>query len=233
MVRSRLTFVVVASLAALALTGCAPALPTAGPTASATVTPSATPTPTPIPTKPTLAQLVVSPDGLGYLVPAQPVPNEPAATAIMRYDPTNCVSPGGVAAGSPGAGAWIPNYPDADSALGSRMPFDVGPVDNSTAPIHAIEVWSAERTTAKHIGVGSTVAELTAAYGSSLTVDAADNSDVYVLRGSASELLFEVAKPDSGLPAAAIGTVVWMRIVPIDEAYLHIANTDAAGPCSI
>ncbi|HMH57657.1 MAG TPA: hypothetical protein VK537_00610 [Galbitalea sp.] len=173
------------------------------------------------------------PDGLGYLVPGQPVPNEPAATEIVAFDPTNCVSPGGVAAGSPGAGAWIPNYPDGASSLGIMQPFDVGPVDDASTPIYQVEIWSPELKTAKHIGVGSTVAQLTAAYGAELTVDRADNSDVYVLAGTGSELLFEVAKDASGLPAEWIGTVVWMRIVPLDMTYLHIANTDVAGPCSM
>lgn len=62
-------------------------------------------------------------------------------------------------------------------------------------------------------------------------MDRADNSDVYVLKGSQSELLFEVAKTDSGLAADEIGTVVWIRVVPLGSTYLHIANTDAAGFC--
>ncbi|HEY5231896.1 MAG TPA: hypothetical protein VIJ11_13520 [Galbitalea sp.] len=232
MIAFRCAVVLVA--AGLALSGCAPATTSAGPTSSATSTPSRshTPTASPTPTRPTLAQLVVSPNGLGYLVPGQPVPSEPAATAIVTYDPTSCVSAGGVAAGSPGAGAWIPAYPDGDSTLGSRAPFDVGPVDSPTTPIGEVEIWSPELRTAKHVGVGSTVAELTAAYGSGLTVDRADNSDVYVLGGTSSKLLFEVAKDASGLPSEAIGTVVWMRIVSASDTFLHIANTDAAGPCS-
>lgn len=227
-----MTVAVIAVAGALSLAGCAPAVHVAGPTPSASVTVS--PSPTPTPTRPALSELVVTPDGLGYLIAGQAVPAEPAAVAIVTYDATKCVAPAlGIAAGSPGAGAWIPSYSIGDTSLGSGLPFDVGPVLGPTDPIHQIEIWSPELQTAQHVGVGSTVVQLTAAYGSTLVVDTADNSDVYVLRGSRTELLFEVAKDASGLPADEIGTVVWMRIVPLDASYLHIANTDAAGACSV
>jgi hypothetical protein len=105
-------------------------------------------------------------------------------------------------------------------------------VANSTTPIYEVEIWSPELKMAGHIGVGSTVAQLIAAYRSELTVDRADNSDVYILAGTGSKLLVEVAKDASGMPSEQIGTFVWMRIDPIDDTSLHIANTDAAGPCS-
>jgi hypothetical protein len=216
---------------ALGLAGCAPATTAAAPSSTSTAPPSAVPTPAPA--KPTLAQLVVSPDGLGYLVAGEPVRNEPAAAAIVSYDPTKCVNTdGGLTVGSPGAGAWLSDYPDGDTWAGRGAPFDVGPVASETDPISEIEIWSPELKTVKHLGVGSTPAQLTAAYGAALSLDSADNSDVYILRGASTQLLFEVAKPDSGLPAAEIGTVVWMRIVPIEDTGLHIANTDVAGPCA-
>jgi hypothetical protein len=214
---------------ALALTGCAPTVShtDAGSTPTRTSTPSAPPTAS----KPTLSQLVVTPDGLSYLSPGVAVHAEPAALAIMTYDPTNCVGEE-IAAGSPGAGAWVPAYPNSITWAGAGKPFDVGPVNAPTDPIHEVEIWSPSLKTAKGIGPGSTVAQLTAAYGATLTLDEADNSDVYVLPGTRSELLFEVAKAAAGLPAEETGTVVWMRIVPLDDAYLHIADTDATGPCS-
>ena len=219
---------------AVLLAGCAASVHTATPptrTPSSSLSPESSASPTPL--KPLLSQLVVSPDGLGYLAVGQPVPTVPSATAIVTFDPTACVNTGnGVNPGDPGAGAWLADYPRGASSLGSMEPFDLAPVNTSTDPVGLIEIWSPELKTAKQIGVGATVAQLTAAYGSQLLVDRASNSDVYVLRGTRSELLFEVAKAPSGLAPAQIGTVVWMRIVPLGSEYLHIANTDAAGACA-
>lgn len=175
----------------------------------------------------------MSADGLGYLSVGQPVPVVTDITAIMRYDATACASAGaGIAAGSPGAGAWQALYPDGPSSLVDKPPFDVGPVQSEADPVRVIEVWSPLIKTSTGVGAGSTAEELSAAYGSQLLLDSASNSDVYVLKGAHSELLFEVAKADSGLPSRELGTVVWMRVVPLDSEFLHIANTDAGGECS-
>jgi hypothetical protein len=226
---ARATMGAIAIVTALGLVGCAPAAHSARPTAS----PSSTPSPTTGPSRPSLSKLVVTPDGLGYLVPGTAVPSEPAATAIVKYNATKCVDEAsGIAAGSPGAGAWVPAYPDGVTWSGAGIPFDVGAVTGATDPIAQVEIWSPELKTAKGVGAGSTTAELTAAYGSSLSLDSAENSDVYVLTGAHSELLFEVAKAAAGLPVEETGTVVWMRIVPLGTTQLHIANTDVSGACS-
>lgn len=221
--------IVVAVAGSLALAGCSPSEHGAGPTASAPASNALTPTTG----KPTLSQLVVTPDGLGYLVPGSPVPSEPAAKAIVTYNPTKCVDAAqGVAAGAPGAGAWLPAYPNGVTWAGSGIPFDVGAVDAPTDKIAVIEIWSPNLKTAKGIGAGSTAQQLTAAYGSALSVDHAENSDVYILPGAHSELLFEVAKAAAGLPVEETDTVVWMRIVALGTTQLHIANTDGSGPCT-
>jgi hypothetical protein len=227
-IRTRVGVAALALAGVIAVAGCTTTSGTKAPTPSPRQTASASSG------KPALSRLVASPDGLGYLTIGAPVPVRPAATAIVAYNPTKCVSPAeGITAGSPGAGAWLPAYPDSLIWSGSGHPFDVGPVRSSTDPISEIEIWTPQIKTAKGIGAGSTPAQLTVAYGSSLTVDRADNSDVYVLKGVHSELLFEVAKAAAGLPTEETGTVVWMRIVPLGSTQLHIANTDAAGPCDL
>ncbi|HEX4399929.1 MAG TPA: hypothetical protein VHZ98_01220 [Galbitalea sp.] len=221
--------VALALAGSLALAGCTSTGPSVGPTGSASARSSAL---TPTTGKPTLSQLVVTPNGLGYLAPGAAVPSEPAAKAIVTYNPTKCVAAAeGITAGSPGAGAWLPVYPTGVTWAGSGIPFDVGAVAGPTSAIPLIEIWSPNLKTAKGIGAGSPVAQLTKAYGKALSVDRADNSDVYILPGARSELLFEVAKAAAGLPVEETGTVVWMRIVPLGTTQLHIANTDVSGPC--
>jgi hypothetical protein len=230
---TRVTLVALGIGGALALAGCSPVSQhsAAGSTSGSTESPRATASQAP--TKPALTQLVVTPDGLGDLVPGAPVPLDSPSTAIMKFDATKCVSADeGIAAGSPGAGAWLPAYSNSLTYAGSGMPFDVGPVSAQSDPIRQIAIWSPELKTAKHVGVGSSATQVKAAYGSALTVDSADNSDVYVLKGSHSELLFEVAKAGAGLPIEETGTVVWMHIVPIGSTPLHYANSDAAGVCN-
>jgi hypothetical protein len=225
---TRVGVVALAAASMIALAGCTAPANSAGSSSTPT-----TPTSTSASGKPTLSQLVASPDGLGYLAVGSPVPDKSAATAILTYKPTKCVSaPEGISATSPGAGAWVPAYPTSLIWSGSGLPFDVGPTRASTDPIGVIEIWSPEIKTAKGVGAGSTPAQLRKAYGTKLTVSHADNSDVYVLKGARSELLFEVAKAEAGLNAAETNTVVWMRIVPLGTSQLHIANTDSAGPCS-
>jgi hypothetical protein len=206
-------------------------VPTAGPTASAAAPPTPSATPTPVPTKPTLAQLVVSPDGLGDLVVGQAVPAEQSATAIMHYDPTSCADAANsiYSVGDPGAGAWLPSYP-SDRSASHPLPFDIGPVAGPTDPVSVIEIWSSALKTDKGIGAGSTIAQLTAAYGSALSIDSAVNSDVYILNGARSKLLFEVANPADFVDPTQTGKVLWMHIVGLTASHLHFANGES-GPC--
>jgi hypothetical protein len=181
---------------------------------------------------------VVTVEGVGELHVGSLVPTEPDALALVLYNATHCSDLGlGAGPGTPGAGAWMPTYPDGPTTLGTQQPFDVGPSASRDSAIAAVDVWSPVLHTITGIHVGSTIAQVRAAYGSAVTVNHASNSDVYVLPGTHSKLLFETANYDASDPtnwtAAQVNTVVWMRVVPTAETQLHIANTDGSGPCSV
>jgi hypothetical protein len=222
-------------LAVLALAGCAPAVAT--PTAAPTVaqTPSATPTPVATPTKPDEADLVVTPDGIAPLVIGQLVPEQPTDVAVMVWDASYCADPTiGVKPGDPTAGAWVANYPKDSTGYLAGLPFEVVTLNHArTAPIAGMLVTSTNLATPEGIHVGSTLAELKAAYPALKTGPHSSISDVFSIDGSAGTLIFEVA---NGLtarywPAERVGTVLWMRIVPLGTEVDAIAGTDGLIIC--
>jgi hypothetical protein len=223
-------------LAVLALAGCAPAVAT--PTAAPTVaqTPSATPTPVATPTQPTLAQLVVSPDGIGPLLINEPVPSESGPTAVVTWDANKCT------ANSPDSyrGAWLANYPETGELEISNSDRAVFTFESEQkdSPITFIAVWSNELKTANGVGIGSTSAQLTAAYGSALTVTHGQTSDLYSLRGTQGTLVFEVptAVDTSRFhvwSSADLGSVIWMYLYAGDDAATSLLANQQAGSCFV
>ena len=221
---------VVGAILVIALAGCAPAVHPhhsahgPGPTASATRTP--------IPTKPALADIVLSPDGLGDVVLNAPVP---PTTFLFTYNATECVSTEtGVTAGSPFAGAWRAAYPAVDPANPDQLPFILSNTPQTTAgPVTYVWVWSPGVHTAAGIQVGSTRAEVLAAYPHADAVTHGVLSDVYVITGSVGKLVIEVARADSGdvgyWPPGQVDTVLWMGAVQHSDPAPAIAGTDG-GP---
>ena len=206
------------AIVTVALAGCAPVTPSADPSSSAV--PSAqpsqspvatpTPTPTPTPTKPTLSELALTPDGLGPLKPGAAVPHEPASIAIVAWNPNACA----------GTGEWLATYPRQTTG-DDIHPFSFAS-GSKNDPIRLLTVWTSDIKTAEGIGVGSTAAEVAAAYPQIVPVHG-DVSDLYTLKGATGELVFEVPTAMAANPAewpkSALGTVVW--------EYLDTAGTKA------
>ena len=223
MVRSRLTFVVLASVAALALTGCAPAAHSAAPTHSASSTPS-TPTPTPGSSALAPAQLVVSADGVGPVVVGEPVSARAALQASIVFNVHHCGLP-------PGA-----NYPDWESTNLDIPWLSLG-IAGTTASdvIDAIEVESPEIATAAGVHVGSSLADLVAAYPTFSSFIRGNGSDLYILRGTDGQLAIEVTsnRTDVYWTPAEVDKVVSMAVYRLDDTPSGFANSDAAvGGCS-
>jgi hypothetical protein len=186
---------------------------------------------------PALAALTLSPRALGTLVVGRPVPNPKAPTSMVRWDPDYCAEfphPGGV------TGAFVAAYPESVSpSLGERAPFTLMSAEgHPRGAVVGVLVMGPEIRTAEGIHVGSSRADLTAAYPAFSATRSDQLSDVFVIDGASGRLMFEVAKavaaPLEGYwEEPVVDTVLWMRLTPPDAPVHAIAGSDAGGPCAI
>lgn len=191
-----------AAVIAVLLTGCGAqptpqSSPTPSPSQPASSSPS--PAPSPAPTKPSLYSLVLSPDGLGPLVPGQAPPVTDPALDILVYDPEACAFvPEWDPSGTPPAdtGLWISNY-GVDPSTNDPGPFGVLIVDGK---IHTIGIYDhgLETTAGAHLGM--TRDELLAVYPTGITLETENYGlDTYRLRGTSGDLIFTLWENTPGV----------------------------------
>ncbi len=181
----------------LVVAGCA--AETEAPTPSRSVEIVTTPTPKPEWTspapidpsvKPTVAELVVSPEGLGPIQIGQVLAERPAELAVALWDPTFCDLESGT-----DHGGWKPNYPLVEDGHYPFLPLTQS--DSVTAPVTEIIVQSPEIRTAEGLGIGSSVADLSAAYGAALVFTQPEFAPSgYMVAGSAGNLIFWAGEGD-------------------------------------
>lgn len=216
-----LTRPLAAATIALLLAGCATEAPApiADPPAA-----TSTPTPTPEPTKPAIDELVISPDGLGTTVIGEaPVVVDPALDIIV-FDPAYCqefVDEGRL----DDAGKWIANYEPALSG-NAFEPFSVAVQDDV---VQIVAIGSPDIVTAEGIGLGSSRADVVAAYPDA-EITHAFTSDLYVIDGEHGRLVIEIATDaitgsidESAYPVDEVGS---LRVVDDSIEPVAWANTE-------
>ena len=205
------------------LAGCAasPPHPSSHPsTAASSASPSAA-----TPTKPALADVVVSPHGIGDIRLGQPVPVDDPTVAIVSWDPTACVTEGGLTEGEPYAGLWRSNYPAVGSDGGDA--FIVVTSDGTRdAPVSYVGVREPSAVHTKPgVTVGSSLDELKAAYpaGFAQSAHGQNGADVYAVGDSSGVIAFDVSAPypddPAGWPSGDLDKVIEINVfVPIPGA---------------
>jgi hypothetical protein len=188
------TWATLAVVAVLLLSACSGSQPENGPTLTESETP--------------LGQLVLSAEGLGPLVIGQP----PAADQdVLVHSPTVCqweVDEGY----RDDPSMWVANYLPALVGADSR-PFGVEVTDGV---LRVVQVYDDSIATDAGIHLGSTAAEVEAAYGDRLDLveeyDEGSDSHLYRVAGEAGDLYIEVLKAETVDVHPEIGGELVLRL---------------------
>ena len=221
----------------LLATGCAadrpsgtPSSAVAGPTPSPPAQPSATPSSTPA-AAPPLAELVLSPDGLGPLVLGRPI--DPRLATFDAHACRTDENKDMASADDPIWEAWLPNYPQGPEPFWRgypRYPFE--PHHNPDGTLQWLSIRTDKISTAKGIGLLSPEADVKAAYPDADVVEE-NGARVYSIAGTAGRLVLEIASAEMAGDGLDAGDVWNVRVQPLDWPVGSWAHSDAGAFCAV
>lgn len=220
----------------LLLCGCAGGEPSGAPSPSSTATVSATPTPSasaaPATEPPALAELVLSPEGLGSLVVGQTPPAVNADTDLLVHSSSVCqwaVDDGY----RESAAMWVANYEPAISGKGPS-PFGVW-VDDTSEQLLMLAVYDESIATSSGIHLRSSASDVAAAYPGADLLEEYDSGDthVYKIAGTAGDLYIDVLKAESVpiYPEVGAELVVRLNVVAKGQSFVGFNSDFVLGLC--
>ena len=211
--RMKISRAAVLVVLAVSLAGCA----SEAPPEVAEPAPIETPTPTPEPTKPALSELVLTTDGLGYLVTGAPIPEVDSDLAMVSLEPDYCLDSTGAE-----GDYWISTYPGGDDGSFYLQELD--------GDLYRIFVTSPEILTEEGIGIGSSEAEVIAAYPNATLVTSNPFVSMYVVEGDLGRLTIEIPVDDDG-SVDAEGSVEFLTSMSLASEPWTVSNTGAGATC--
>ncbi len=244
----RVVLVVASAASLLVLAGCTP--PTADPSSSPSSSPEATAAsaasaePAPA-TRPALADLELSPAGLGTLLFGVPPETDPELSMIF-YNLTACIDAEtgesfGIVAGDPLAPAWLidPSYEVPPSPNDSGKPFGVAVDEAAGNAVFRIDLYTDDIPTDAGIRLGDTRADVVAAYPSAVVTESY-LTDIYVITGPTGLLQIEVVSTSTTDKALywdasgiAEGLVLYIHAVtPAAGVFSVAASGNSVGGCN-
>jgi len=192
-----------------------------------------------------LADLALSPSGLGTLLFGQPPEADPALSMIY-YDPTACIDANtgfgfGIVAGDEAAPAWLidPSYEVPPTPNGQTTPFGVAVDETAGNAVRRIDLFTSDIPTDEGIRIGDTRADVVAAYPAAV-VTASYLTDIYVIGGPTGLLQIEVVATGTTEQAdywnsasIAEGGVLYIHAVIASAGVFSVAASgNAVGGCN-